>query len=262
MIDYIKSVYKNRKTLVSMIKNDFVNRFANTSLGVVWGFISPIIMILLYIVVFEYILNLQSSGPDPYIVWFIPGTAIWMFLNEAIPLATNSIREYSYLVKKIAFPVDIIPLIKIFSGFIVTIVIILIVVIICMIMGYLPNVLLLLYYTFAALMFAIAFTRLTSALAVMLGDVSQIVSVFMQLMFWATPIVWNINTVAPMLQHILKFNPFTYLVCGFRDIFISGNILGDANFIYTIVFWVITIAVLIYGNIVFNRNKNEFSDVL
>lgn len=262
MIEYFRNVFKNRKILFSMIKNDFTNRFANTSLGAVWGFVSPVVVIFLYVFVFEYILKLKSSGDYPYLVWFLPGMAMWTFLNEAILITTNSIRDYSFLVKKVVFPVDIIPLIKVFSTFVVSATLILMVTIICVIHGYMPNLLLFVYYIFAALFFVIGLTRMLSAFATMLGDFAHIVPVVMQLMFWATPTVWNIAFTDKLIQTIVKCNPLAYLVCGMREVFVGGNLLIENNGLFTILFWIISIFVFIYGNKVFNKNKDEFSDML
>ncbi|MEG0073115.1 MAG: ABC transporter permease [Clostridia bacterium] len=261
-MEFLKEVWKNKRVLCSMVKNDFVNRFANTSLGAIWGFVSPIVLIVLYAFVFEYILKLNTAGEYPYLVWFLPGIVMWTFLNDAILNTTNSIREYSYLVKKIVFPIDIIPLIKVFSTFIVAAVMLAIVIAISFFNGFLPNLIMLIYYTLAAVFFIIGITRLTSALSVMLGDIAQVVPVIMQLMFWATPTVWNIAIVDDKIANIIKFNPLAYLVCGYRDVFINGSIFSDNNYIFTIVFWIIAVLVFIYGNIIFNKNKDEFSDVI
>ena len=56
--------------------------------------------------------------------------------------------------------------------------------------------------------------------------------------------------------------PFTYLVTGFREAFIDGNILFANHGMYTIAFWVITIAIFLWGNAVFKRSKKDFADVL
>ena len=62
-------------------KNDFKNRFANTSLGSIWGFLQPFIFMITYVIVFQYILKTGSAGNDPYIVWFLPGMAMWLCIN-------------------------------------------------------------------------------------------------------------------------------------------------------------------------------------
>ncbi len=253
---------KNIKLLFSMVKNDFVNKFSNTSLGAIWGFVSPLVLIALYAIVFEYIMKLNTSGTYPYLVWFLPGIVMWTFLNEAILQATNSIREYNYLVKKIVFPIEVIPLIKVFSSVVIALFMLVLVLVISACMGYVPNILMLLYYSFSAMFFIISLTRLTSTLAVMLGDFVQIIPVVMQIMFWATPVVWNITTVDQNIANIVKFNPLAYLICGYRETFTSGDIFFANSYIYTIVFWVINILLFIYSKKVFNKNKDEFADVI
>ena len=113
-MEFIKTLFKNRKLAMKLGKNDFRNRFANTSLGSIWGFAQPFVFMLTYVIVFQYILKTRSSGEYPYVVWFLPGMSMWMFISDAILMSSNSIRNYSYLVKKVVFPVDIIPVISIY----------------------------------------------------------------------------------------------------------------------------------------------------
>lgn len=265
-MEFIKTLIKNRRLVSQLGRNDFKNKFASTSLGAIWGFVQPFIFMLTYVMVFQYILKVGNSGNDPYIVWYFPGMTMWMFLNDSILNASNSIRNYSYLVKKVVFPVDIIPVISIVSSSIVSIFLFLITVVICLGFGYVLNIFMFIYFIFSALILIIAFTRLTSAICTLVPDFSQLLSVVMQLMFWFTPILWNISMIAGvkngLLLKIVKCMPFSYLVTGFRQVFLGGNIITEANGIYTLVFWLITILIFWWGNSVFKRSKKEFSDVL
>ena len=87
----------------------------------------------------------------------------------------------------------------------------------------------------------------------------------MQLFFWFTPVVWNTGMLAnsPTILKILQCSPFTYLVSGLRDAFMGNtNIVTQGHGIYTIIFWVITIAIFLWGNYIFKKNKKDFADVL
>lgn len=245
-----------------MAKNDFKNKFSSTSLGVVWGFIAPIIFMLTYVIVFEYILKTKSSGEYPFVVWFIPGITIWMFLNEAILNASNSIRTYSYLVKKVVFPVDVIPVISIISSFFVTGILVIFSLVVSCFFGIIPNILQIIYVLLCAIIFVISVTRLTSALTTLVSDFGQLLSIGMQLLFWFTPVIWNISLVDGVLGKIIRFSPFTYLITGFREAFVTGDIVSLSNIQHTIVFWIITLIIYVYGNAVFSKNKKDFSDVL
>ncbi len=264
-MEFIKEIIKNRKLIFRLGKSDFKNRFAGTSLGAIWGFIQPFIFMAMYVIVFQYILKTKSGGDDPFIVWYLPGMAMWNYINDAILTASNSIRCYSYLVKKVVFPVDIIPVISLSSSSIIGIFLFIIAAIVCACFGYFGNILQAIYIIICALAFIISFSRLTSALATLIPDVVQLISVCMQLFFWLTPVVWNLSMLETHKALFVgaKCLPFTYLVTGFRDSFLNGtNIVTESNGLYSIVFWGIVVVLFIWGNAVFKKSKKDFADVL
>ena len=139
-MEFIKTVIKNRKLIWTLGKNDFRNRFASTSLGSIWGFLQPFIFMMMYVIVFQFIFKQTGPKGAPYVVWFMPGMAMWMCINDGIMGASSSIRAYSYLVKKVVFPVDIIPLISLFANAFVAIFLFIIATIVCAIYGFIPYV--------------------------------------------------------------------------------------------------------------------------
>lgn len=262
-MEFIKTLFKNRKLAIKLGKNDFRNRFANTGLGTIWGFAQPFVFMLTYVIVFQYILNSNSSGDYPYVVWFLPGMSMWMFCSDAILTASNSIRNYSYLVKKVVFPVDIIPIISLTSSSFIGMFLILIAIIVASIFGYIPNFLTVVYIVFCALVFIIALTRFTSALTTVVPDFAQLLNILMQLFMWFTPIIWNLTMLSEGWSKIFKALPFTYLVEGFRQAFMKDStIITESNGIYTLVFWGITFILFVWGNAVFKKTKKDFADVL
>lgn len=263
-MDFIKQIIKNKKLILQLGKNDFKNRFANTSLGAIWGFLQPFVFMLTYAIVFQYILKTGSSGNDPYVVWFFPGMAMWQWMNDSVLSASGSIRTYSYLVKKVVFPVDIIPMISIVASSFVGLFLIVIATVLCIIYHYMPNVLLLVYVIFAAYCFIIAFTRFTSAVTTVVPDFANLLNIAMQLFFWFTPVIWNLSMLSEhqTILTFMKCMPFTYLVTTFREVFISDGIVFANNGMFTIIFWVITFVMFIWGNSVFKRTKKDFADVL
>ena len=263
-MEFIKSIINNKKLIWQLGKNDFKNRFASTSLGAIWGFLQPFVFMITYAIVFQYILKTGSSGDYPYAVWFFPGMAMWQWINDSIMTASNSIRTYSYLVKKVVFPVDTIPAISIVASSFVGLFLIAIAVILCLIYKYTPNILLLIYVLIATFCFIIALTRLTSAITTVVPDFSNLLGILMQLFFWFTPVIWNLSMLAghPVILKIMQCTPFTYLVTAFRQVFIDENIVFADYGLYTIVFWTITIILFIWGNAVFKRTKKDFADVL
>lgn len=263
-MEFIKSLIKNKKLIWQLGKNDFKNRFASTSLGSIWGFLQPFVFMFTYVIVFQYILKTNSSGDEPYVVWFLPGMAIWQWLNDSIMSASVSIRSYSYLVKKVVFPVDTIPMISIVASSFVGLFLVGVATAVCIAFGYYPNIFELVYVIIAFFAFVIAFTRFTSAVTTLVPDFSNLLSIAMQLFFWFTPIIWNLEMLNghQTILTIIKCTPFTYLVTSFREVFLQGSIITENNFVFTIIFWLITIIMFVWGNNVFKRNKKDFADVL
>ncbi len=261
-MSFLKTLIKNRKLAFQLGKNDFRNRFAKTSLGAMWGFLQPFVFMLTYVIVFQYILKTRSSGEYPYVVWFLPGMSMWMFCSDAILNASNSIRTYSYLVKKVVFPIDIIPVISLTSSSFIGLFLFAISIIACCIFGFFPNILNIIYIIICAFCFIIAFTRFTSALCALVPDFSQLLNIVIQLCMWFTPIVWNLTMIKGKLSIVFKAFPFTYLVEGFRQAFINSTIITEHHGLYTFIFWGITMLIFMWGNYVFKKSKKDFADVL
>lgn len=263
-MDFIKTLFKNKKIIMQLGKSDFKNRFAGTSLGLIWGFVQPFIFMMTYVIVFQYILKTGSAGDYPYVVWFLPGMSMWMFLNDSIINASASIRTYSYLVKKVVFPVDIIPVISLTSTSIIGCFLFAISIAVCAIYGYVVNVIEFIYLLIAAYALIITITRFTSAICTLVPDFTQLLNVLMQLMFWFTPIMWNISMLAnhQTLYKIVNCLPFTYLVNGLRRAFTGETHILAMHGIPTIIFWIIVVIMFFWSNYVFRKNKKDFADVL
>ena len=141
---------------------------------------------------------------------------------------------------------------------------ILIATVISIIYGYFPNLLLLIYVIIATYCFMIAFTRFTSAITTVVPDFSNLLGIIMQIFFWFTPVIWNLDMLAEhvILARAMRCIPFTYLITAFRQVFINENIIFKGYGIYTLIFWIITVVLFVWGNSVFKRTKKDFADVL
>ena len=263
-MEFIKDIFKNKSLILRLGKNDFKNRFAGTSLGAIWGFVQPFIFMMTYVIVFQYILKSASPGEYPFIVWYLPGMAMWQFISDSISSVSSSIRSYSYLVKKVVFPVNIIPIITLTSSSIIAMFLFTICIIVGAVLGYMVNILMLVYVIFAAYCFIISFTRLTSAICALISDFGQLLSVIMQLGFWLTPIMWNISMLEgnSIALNAIKCSPFAYLVTAFREAFVGGTLVTEKNFLFTGIFWGIVLLFFIWGNSVFKRSRKDFADVI
>ena len=102
---------KNRNLIWELSKNDFKKRYAGSSLGRVWAFVQPLVTVVLYYFVFGLVFPGRSpyDSPVPYVMWLTAGLVPWFFLNEAVTTGANAMNEYNYLVKKVVFPINVLP---------------------------------------------------------------------------------------------------------------------------------------------------------
>lgn len=259
----IRDIIGERKLIWKLAKNDFKTKYAGSFLGVIWGFVQPIITVVVYWLVFQYGLRAGDSGDVPYVLWFISGMIPWFYFSEALMSATNCLLEYNYLVKKMAFQIEILPVVKMISSFFAHVAFLGFTAAVFLIYGRIENIniLQIIYYFCCMLLLTLGISYITSAIVVFVRDVGQIISIFLQIFMWATPILWNYTIVPEKFRWILSLNPMFYVVQGYRDAFIGGGYpwshVGQMIF-----FWGLTFVFLLIGTKIFKRLKPHLADVL
>ncbi len=269
VVSLVKELFQKRRLIWDLAKADFRKRFVGSYFGVVWMFVQPIVTVLIYWMIFGPF-GFRSAPPvaeASYIEWLIPGIAPWFFFSEALNTGTGCLQEYHYLVKKVVFRVEILPVIKLLSCLFVHGFFVLIMLIVFLIGGRAPMItwLQLLYYAFAASMLSLAIIYLTSAIQVFFKDMSQIVGICLQFGMWLTPIMYSeqlfVDRGLTMVPTILRLNPFYYIAAGYRDSMLTGNWFVERPTL-TVYFWVVTVLLMLAGLKVFKRLRPHFSDVL
>lgn len=243
--------------------DDFKAKYAGSVLGVAWAFLQPIITIVLYWFVFQLGFKSQPVENFPFILWLMAGLIPWFFISEAIANATSSLIEYHYLVKKVLFNINILPLAKVISILLVQLVLIAFAIILYTFWGFFPRLsyFALFIYLIYMLILTSGIVYITSTLYVFFKDVLQIVSIVLQVVFWLTPIVWDFSVMPEMAQKILVFNPIYYIAVGYRNSFIGGQTEGFSPWM-VLYYWGVAILMLIVGIRLFNTCKLHFADVL
>ncbi len=264
-------VVENRQLIKNLAHNDFKVKFAGSYLGTIWAFIQPVVTVLIYWFVFDKAIGMRVSVhgdlPLPYVLWLVSGIIPWFFFSDCISSGTSVLVEYSYLVKKVVFNVDILPVVKIFSSIFVHIFFVLFTVVLFLFFGYQPDLYILqvIYYSMGVLFFALGLSYLTSAISVFFPDVRQIVNIALQIWIWVTPIMWNINDMQARMPAVvlklLKVNPLYYIVMGYREAFIEKVWFWEHPEL-TLYFWILTGFICLLGVTVFKRLKVHFADML
>lgn len=262
-----KEIVQKRKLILDLAKSDFKKRFVGSYFGIAWMFIQPVATVLVYYCVFQ--LGFKSTPPVPdyeYVLWLIPGIVPWFFFSEALNGGTNCLQEYHYLVKKVVFRVEILPVIKLLSCLMVHGIFALIMLVVFLCYGKFPMIswLQIVYYTFACSMYSLAITYFTSAVNVFFKDMTQIVGIVLQFGMWMAPIMWTpeIFPSAPSwLPQLLKINPVYYIIAGYRDSMLTGDWTWQRP-VLGLYFWVVTAVIMLLGLKIFKKLRPHFSDVL
>lgn len=263
--EWFKSILANRTLIYKLAVNDFKTRFAASYLGIIWAFVQPIITVIIYVFVFQY--GFRSVAPVEgvtYVLWLVAGIVPWFFFQEALLNATNCLIEYTYLVKKVVFKIDILPLVKILSAGFVHIFFIGITIGLYLVSGrtLTIHIIQVVYYSLCAIALVISITYMTSAVIVFFRDLGQIVNIILQFLMWLTPIMWDISMIRnPVLSQLIKLNPMYYIVYGYRDAFYNQTWFWERP-VLTLYFWGLTIIFALIGVYVFRKLEKHFADVL
>lgn len=270
MRQHIKDIYGSKRLILDLVKNDFKVKYAGSYLGITWAFVQPVITILLYWIVFQYGLRVVTSDTSiPFAIWLITGMVPWFFIADAITNGSNGFFEYNYLVKKVVFKISIIPVIKVFSAILVHIVFMIFLIAIYILYQVFgsdisfPNIsiLQLPYYTLCAAVLSLSIVYTTSSITVFFRDLSQFISIMLQIGMWATPILWNISMVPDKYKWIVYSNPVNYIVEGYRNALTGGVWFWQIPY-QSLWFWCFTAVIFMVGMVVFKRLKPHFADVL
>ena len=163
----------SRSLVWNLAKNDIKKKFAGSYFGVVWAFVQPVITVLLYWFVFEKGLNskatdLRTGIEIPFVLWLTAGLVPWFYFQEALNGGTGVLVEYSYLVKKVVFQIDMLPVVKMISALFTHLFFVAFTIVLFICMGYMPDwyALQVVYYSFCMILFATGLVYATSAVTV------------------------------------------------------------------------------------------------
>ena len=189
----LKNILLKVKRIIGFSLNDLKKRYAGSIGGILWAYVLPLVTILVFWFVFEKGFRQAPVNGTHFILWFVPGYIAWTYANDTILQSSNSLFEYSFLVKKVKFNILQLPIIKIVSAFIVHIFFILFAFVLNFIYGTPFNMIWfqVFYYTFALTLFLLGVSWIVSSITVFWKDFSHIVNVILQVGFWATPVFWD-----------------------------------------------------------------------
>ena len=267
LIALSRSLWRNRSLIVQMTKREVLGRYKGSAMGIAWSFFNPVLMLLVYTFVFSEIFKSRWGGGGEeeskmqFAVVLFVGMIVLNLFTEVINRAPGLIISNINYVKKVVFPIEILPVIAmgtaLFHSFISLGVLLLTFFIYN---GYLhwtaifiPVVLLPLVVLSAGLSWVL------SSLGVFLRDVGQTIGIFTMMLTFISPVFYPISAVPERLRPFIMANPLTFIIEQAREILIWGRLpnwagLGLYTFASTVVAWA--------GYAWFQKTRKGFADVL
>lgn len=253
-----KKLYEYRELLKTSIKKDVRGKYKNSFLGVLWSFLYPLFQIAVYAIVFPLIM--KSNMPN-YTVFLCCGLIPWNFFSTAISRASFTIVENGNIIKKVFFPREILPISVVTSEAVNFVISTIIILAFCLAYGmglslfviFYPLVLLIQY------LLLIGISLLVSSITTYFRDLQHFVGIALQLLFYATPIVYAADVIPSNFQWILNLNPMTFIIDGYRAIFYYQE---QPDLISLGMTLLISIVLCIIGYLIFNKLQKRFAEEL
>jgi len=214
----LKEIYKYREFLKTNIKKDIRGKYKGSFLGVLWSFINPLLMSLVYAIVFPIVL--KSSQPN-YVTFIVIAILPWNWFTTTISQGTFCILGNSDIIKKVYFPRQILPISTATSGLINYIITIPIIIIFLLLsgIGLNFNILWIIPIALTQYILSLGIILITSCINVYIRDAEYIINFFITMLFYATPVLYSTSLFPEKYRWILYLNPMTTIINSYRDIF-------------------------------------------
>lgn len=254
----IKKIYNYRELLKTSIKKEVRSKYKNSFLGVVWSFFNPLLQIVVYAVIFSLILK---NKQEYYTIFLCSGIIPWTFFSIAINKSAYTIIENGNIIKKVYFPREIIP-ISVVTAETINFLISTIIIIGFVIIGGIGISKYILFYPFiliAQYLIILSISFIVSSICVFFRDLQHFIGIILQLLFYATPIVYSQDSIPSGFQWFLKYNPMTYIINAYRDIFYYKKAIQIQPIIFMLFLGVMSVFV---GLKLFKKLQRGFAEQL
>jgi lipopolysaccharide transport system permease protein/teichoic acid transport system permease protein len=246
-----------------MAKHDIRIRYAGTGLGFLWGILHPLAFVGVFWLVFSVGLKVTPSDHIPFFPFYLTGFLPWMLFSETLIASTSALVDKPYLVKKMPFPLGILPFVSLASALVNHLIMFVITLLVLWYYGFAPSIywLQLPVVFICVCVFSIAASILISTLNVFVRDLGQALPIALNIAFWATPIVWSTDKLPAQLQPLAALNPAVFLIEGYRSCLVYNRPLWENQAALTS-FLVCTTVLLGLGLFTFKRLRPHFADVI
>lgn len=253
---FFKELFQYREFLKSNVKKEIRGKYKGSFLGVLWSFLNPLLSVLVYAIIFPYIMRMNM---DHYLIYLITGIIPWTFFTMAINSGMISILVNANIIKKVYFPRIILPISSVTSAlvnFLISCIIVLLFVIFSGI-GISINLIYLPLIVITQYIMLLGITFLLSSIDLYCRDIENITQFLINMLFYATPILYLPTIFPSKLKWIINLNPMAHLINAYRNIFYYKVAPDFLALGLTFLFSVILFGV---GYLIFNKLQKGFAE--
>jgi len=261
-----KEIWFYRDLLYMFVKRSIITVYKQTILGPIWFILQPVMTTAMYMLVFGRIAKISTDGL-PQILFYLSGIVIWNYFSESFNLTAQTFNQNAQIFGKVYFPRLIIPLAEILSGlikFFIQFSIFIIIYLYFLLSGNTtiqPNWTLVLVPVYIALMAGIGLAAglIFSSLTTKYRDLNHLLTFGIQLLMYATPVIYPVSTVPEKYKIFIQANPLTPILEGFKYAFLGAGHFSWDTLAYSGGFMTI---LLFIGIIIFHQTERNFIDTV
>lgn len=263
----IKSILLNRNLIVQMTKREVIGRYKGSIMGMTWSFFNPILLLVVYTFVFSEIFKSRwggSGGDDSktqFAVVLFVGMIFLNLFNDVLNRAPNLILANTNYVKKVIFPLEILPIISMGSAlFHAMISLLVLLTAIILFNGYIHwTAVYIPLIFFPLIIVTTGLAWILASVGVFLRDVGQTISIITIILTFLSPVFYPINAVPEKFRFLIMANPLTFIIEQARDSLIWGH---PPNWVGLIIYNIAALTIAWIGFIWFQKTRKGFADVL
>jgi lipopolysaccharide transport system permease protein len=260
----LQAILHNRSLIRTLVRRDVLGRYSGSFGGAFWAILNPLLLMLTYFFVFGLVLK-SRFGNDPsrsgFALYFLAGMLPWLAFSEAAGRAPFVMVEHRNFIKKLVFPVEILPINLVASGLVTEFFGTLLFVLALLILrGHVPLTVL---YLPALLIPQILFTAgicwFLAALGVFVRDLGQVIGFLMTVWFFVTPICYEETKLPSEAASLLQANPIYVLVRAYRAILLESR---APDWHALLALSIASIFVFLLGHAWFYKLRKSFADLI
>ncbi len=261
----LSTLKSHRNLIYNLIKREVIGRYRGSVMGLFWSFFNPVLMLVVYTFVFSVVFKARWAGGtdsrSEFALVLFAGLMVYNLFSECINRAPGLVLGNINYVKKVVFPLEILPVVAIGSATFHLLISLVVWLIFYLLFFGTPQVTLLLFpiVLMPFFLLILGFSWFLASLGVYLRDVSQIVGVLTTALMFLSPIFYPMTALPEEYHMFLQFNPLTFIIEQVRDVMIWGK---GMDWVAWVAYWIFSALVAWLGFAWFQKTRKGFANVL